>query len=54
MTKRSRLANHPKTGQIGPVLGWSIGLIQRKLNRSSLDRFDMNKIFFMTLICKTV
>ncbi len=33
-----------KTGQICPVLGWS----------ASLDRFVMNKIFFMTLINKTV
>ncbi len=24
ITKRSRLVDHPKTGQIGPVLGWSI------------------------------
>jgi hypothetical protein len=24
MPKRSRLADHPKTGQIGPVFEWSI------------------------------
>ncbi len=51
MPKRSRLGDkkHSKTGEICPVLGWSIGLIQRKLNQTSLDRFGMNKIFFMTL-----
>jgi hypothetical protein len=51
MPKWSMLGDkkHPKTGQISPVLGWSIGLIQRKLIRTSLDRFinkDHKKIFY--------